>query len=92
MLSNFVFCAVIPWVLNCASTWANQTSGSEDQNDGSLRLSAETRGSAAGGSPEVTDIVVHVAVTNYSQLFESQTEFFDIHYISTYHVLQNVLE
>ena len=52
MWSNFVFCAVIPRVPNCASTWANQTSGSEGQNGGSFRLSAETC-----GSPGSTDIV-----------------------------------
>ena len=40
--SNLVFCAVMPRVANWASTWANQTSGSDDKNKGSLRLIAET--------------------------------------------------
>ena len=40
--SNLVFCAVMPRVANWASTWANQTSGSDGQNGGSLRLIAET--------------------------------------------------
>ena len=42
--SNLVFCAVIPWVLNCTSTWVNQTSGSEGQKGGSLTLTAAVRG------------------------------------------------
>ena len=53
MWSNLAFCAVIPRVLNCASTWANQTSGSDGQNGGSFKPSAETRGS----SSEAKDIV-----------------------------------
>ena len=76
--SNFVFCDVIPRVLNCASTWANQTSGSAGQNGGSFRLSAETRGSS-----EARDIVSRRG----HQFSESQTELYDIHirikYLST---------
>ena len=53
MWSNLVFCAVMPRVLNCTSTWANQTSGSDGQNGGSFKLSAETRSS----SSEAKDIV-----------------------------------
>ena len=30
-------------VVNCASTWANQTSGSAGQKGGSFRLTAETK-------------------------------------------------
>ena len=40
--SNLVFCAVMPRVENWASTWANQTLGSDGQNGGSFRLIAET--------------------------------------------------
>ena len=53
MYSNFVLCAVIPRVENWASTCANQTSGSDGQYGGSLRLSAATPlgvGSARGST------------------------------------------
>ena len=41
----------MPLVVNWASTWANQTSGSAGQKGGSLMLTAATAGTgAAGGS------------------------------------------
>ena len=39
-----------PLVVNCASTWANQTSGSVGQKGGSLMLTAATVGATAGRS------------------------------------------
>ena len=39
-----------PLVVNCASTWANQTSGSVGQKGGSLMLTAATVGVTAGRS------------------------------------------
>ena len=49
MWSNLVFWTVIPRVINCASTWANQTSGSAGQNGGSLRCTAATALSVSHG-------------------------------------------
>ena len=40
--SKRVFWAVMPLVVNCASTWANQTSGSAGQKGGSFMLAAAT--------------------------------------------------
>ena len=40
--SKRIFWAVMPLVVNCASTWANQTSGSAGQKGGSLMLTAAT--------------------------------------------------
>ena len=64
MWSNLERWDVILLQANCASTWANQTSGSAGQNGGSLRLTADTSAEAeadpegGGGSevpPEVDD-------------------------------------
>jgi hypothetical protein len=49
--SNRVFWVVMPLVVNWASTWTNQTSGSAGQKGGSLILTAATvEGVAAGGT------------------------------------------
>ena len=40
----------MPLVANCASTWANQTSRSAGQNDGSLRLTVATEVEWLAGS------------------------------------------
>ena len=47
--ANFVSCAVIPWVRNCASTWANHLVGSFAQNAGSFKLTAVMGGATKGG-------------------------------------------
>ena len=54
--SYLVFCAVIPRVLNCASTWANHTSGSDGQNEGSLRFTAAIVLGLAACVSSATDI------------------------------------
>ena len=48
--SYFVFWAVIPRVLNWASTCANQRCGSEGQKGGNLRLTAEIASAACVSS------------------------------------------
>ena len=47
--SKRVFSAVIRLVVKCASTWANQSSGSEGQNGGSLTV--WTTAMVGGASP-----------------------------------------
>ena len=57
----------MPRVLNCASTWANHTSGSEGQKGGSFKLTAETVLTTSCSTSASTDILLcvnHVAVTN----------------------------
>ena len=49
----------MPRVLNCASTWANHTSGSEGQKGGSFMLTAST-----SPSTDILLCVSHVVVTN----------------------------
>ena len=89
MWSNFVFCAVIPRVPNCASTWANQTSGSEGQNGGSFRVPKLV-------VRQVPQTSSHVVVTNCWHARVCQTELYDLHIhiiiISTYYVRWNVLD
>ena len=60
--SNLVFWTVIPRVLNCASTWANHTCGSEAQYGGSLMLTVATApgGVVVGSSSDMLSIASSV--------------------------------